>query len=57
MEMPLMVAEDSFAESRCCTLVMFTRLAVTTADTIRFSRMALTPMSASSQLYRIMTTR
>ena len=50
MEMPLIVAEESFAASRCCTRVMFTRFAVTTELTSRFSRIAPTPISASSGL-------
>ena len=50
MEMPLIVAEDSFAASRCCTRVMFTRLALTYAETSRFRMIAPTPMAASMGL-------
>ena len=57
IRMPLMVLADSLAASRCCTRVMFTRLAVIRELTPMFRKMALTPIRAMTQLYRIITTR
>ena len=55
--MPDTVAAASLPESRSCTRVMFTRLAVISCETSRFSTIVTRPTAVRSTLQRSITTR